>query len=163
MTNTLTQERLKELLYYDQATGAFTWVKRSSTCIQIGKPAGSKTSAGYLRITVDKKEYRAHRLVWLYMFNEFPSGDIDHINGEKTDNRLVNLRNVTSAENAQNRRKKHSTNKTGFFGVHMYRGKYRASIQVGGVKLRLGAYKTPEEAHAVYLKAKREKHTSCTI
>ncbi len=159
----LTQARLKEVLSYDQESGLFSWKIRTSSKIKIGSIAGNKTSHGYIRITIDGNEYRAHRLVWLYVFGKFPDGDIDHINGNKTHNSIANLRDVTHVDNQQNQRAAHSRNKTGFLGVSKRGNRYRTSIMANGVVVDLGTYATPEDAHAAYTTAKRELHPTCTI
>jgi hypothetical protein len=97
----LTQERLKYLFDYDPLTGIFTRKVR----IGIHKPgsiAGSPQNKGYIQMYVDKKNYLAHRLAWLYIYGSFPKIQIDHINRIKTDNRIDNLRDVSNSENQHN-------------------------------------------------------------
>jgi len=96
------------------------------------------------------------------MCGEWPS-EIDHINGDKSDNSYRNLREVSRGENMQNKRKAHRNNKTGFLGVAREAGKYRARIRVCGKNRSLGMYDTPQQAHQAYLAAKRELHEGCTI
>ena len=97
----LNQKRLKEVLTYDSETGIFVW--RSKKSRNKGKVAGHLRSDGYVAITVDSKLYRAHRLAWLYVHSYFPEHDIDHMNGVRDDNRLVNLREASRACNLQNK------------------------------------------------------------
>src|SRR5690606_34614864 len=98
----LTQQRLKELLYYDPETGIFTrLVGRSGPRARAGDVAGSDNGKGYIRIYVDGRPYKAHRLAWFYMHGEWPE-EIDHRNGERADNRLSNLRPVTRQQNNLN-------------------------------------------------------------
>ena len=99
----LTQEKLKEMLRYDESTGVFTW-RTPRPRVKVGDNAGCTNARGYCMIETGCKAYGAHRLVWLYVHGEFPPDQIDHINGIKTDNRLVNLRAVTNAQNSQNRK-----------------------------------------------------------
>lgn len=149
----LTQEKLKSLLYYDHVIGIFTWLKS-------GKIAGNVDSHGYWRIGVANERHRAHRLVWLYVYGEWPKGQIDHINGIKTDNSIKNLRCVSNAENGQNINNPRTRNVSGLLGV-CYDNRhdvYYARIMVRGKQLNLGTFKTAEEAHEAYLKAKNDLH-----
>jgi hypothetical protein len=156
----LTQERLKEVLEYDPASGNFIWKKRISIRCSVGEIAGKLGPQGYVLIGIDKKQYRAHRLVWLYFFAKFPTEDLDHINGNRADNRLNNLREVSRSVNNQNQRSGKSNNKTGYLGVsiHSKSPKFVATIKLNNKTKYLGLFKTPEEAYEVYLKAKRELH-----
>lgn len=159
----LTQARLQELFYYDQATGIFTR-KVATSNVKAGKTTGSLDSKGHLNFRVDKRMHLAHRLAWLYCYGEFPSGQIDHINGVRTDNRIANLRDVPASINAQNIRRARADNKTGFLGVSKHAGgKYVAQIQVNGKVTHLGLFTDPEVAHQAYLSAKRIHHPGCTI
>lgn len=154
-----TQDALKKTVHYDPETGLFTRVRG----IRKGAIFGTKTYDGYLCGKVLGKQYRLHRLAWLYVHGEWPKNQIDHINGIRTDNRLCNLRDVTPSINKQNTRKADRDNKTGFLGVQFSQGKYQAQIRVNKKPLFLGTYDSPEEAHAAYLKAKRQYHEGCTI
>lgn len=169
-TFNVSAQRLRELLAYDPLTGEFRWrVGRKRA--PMGALAGGKTSHGYIRIGVDMggQQY-AHRLAWLYMTGEWPSCEVDHINGDKSDNRWSNLRGVSSTINKQNKRRPQSNNKSGFLGVSLNSSrkncpsKWLAQICLPGGKRRfLGNFKTPEEAHEAYLKAKRSLHEGCSI
>lgn len=159
----LTVEELKDVLHYDPETGQFTWVKRTAKCVHVGDVAGNINKFGYCTIGIKGKIYKAHRLVWLYMTGQWPKGLIDHINGNKSDNRLSNLRVVDESGNSQNVRKPNRRNQSGFIGVILFQGKWRASITVNKKTQRIGDYETPEEAHAAYLEAKRKHHYACTI
>lgn len=159
----VTAERLRQELHYEPSTGQFT---RVVACpgMRAGSPAGNMRENGYVRICVDQRDYRAHRLAWLYMTGEWPEQDVDHINGNRSDNRWLNLRSATRAVNCQNRRKAHSNNKsTGILGVSKDRGRFAANIFIDGKKLYLGRYRTADEAEAVYLQAKRKHHPGCTL
>lgn len=161
---TLTHMRLKELLDYDPETGMFTWkISNRNSPIKIGSEAGTLDSGGYCQIKIDGTHYKAHRLAWLYVHNNWPKYQIDHINGIRADNRLANLRAATSSENSQNQRCANKDSKTGLLGIYPHGKKYVAQIRLNGKTHRLGIFQTPEEAHEVYLKAKRELHSHCTI
>jgi hypothetical protein len=153
--------RLKEVLDYNPDNGAFTWIQ-SSRGTGIGDTAGTVTDSGYLIISVDKKRYRAHRLAWLYMTGRFPETDIDHINGNRLDNRFDNLREVTRSENLQNRNKPNAS--SGIIGVYRHRNKYTSRIGIDKTKsIYLGVFSTAEEARNAYLKAKKKYHPSAPI
>jgi len=112
---------------------------------------------------VNGKLYRAHRLVWLYFYGEWPKADIDHINRVKDDNRLENLRDVSRSQNKQNQGAS-IRNKVGIKGVYPYRnngkqtGKWAAAICHRGKGHFLGAYSTIEEAQAAYASAASVLH-----
>ena len=97
------------------------------------------------------------------MCGDWPTTDIDHINGDPADNRIVNLRMVSRGHNLQNQRKPHRDGKSGFLGVYLKNGKWQSRIMVGGVSHDLGRFSTPEDASAAYLQAKRKLHPGCTI
>lgn len=155
----ITYERLREMMSYDPETGVFTRLETDDAM-----PAGTTHATGYIDIRVDGFKYRAHRLAWLYMTGSFPSGVIDHLDGVKTNNRWSNLRDVTQFVNMQNQRLPRAGSKSGWLGVTAARGgKWLASIKVHGRRIYLGTFREPEEAHAAYLAAKRERHAGCTI
>lgn len=112
----LTQAKLKELLEYDPISGVFRR-KINIGGAKIGDIAGTDNGDGYMKIRVAGKSYKAHRLAWLYVMGRWPKNDIDHINGVRCDNRIINLREATRAENKQNTRKANSNNRTGLLGV----------------------------------------------
>ena len=153
-------DKAKELLNYNPDTGIFTWKSHRSSNAMKGSVAGYKTKCKRIKICITlgkvKKTLLSHRIAWFIYYKEMPKNEIDHINGDATDNRICNLRSVNHQENMFNigigKR-----NKTGFLGVSLYRktGKYRASISHLGKFIHLGLYETPEEASKVYqLKAK---------
>ena len=147
----ITAARVRGLLTYDQDTGEFKWLG--------GKRAGTNACRpsrdGYLVISIDGDTWGAHRLAWLYVCGVWQTGDIDHINGIKTDNRIANLRDVPRHINTHNARRVHPKNKLGIAGVSLSRNKYRAFIRVNYKLRHLGVFDTPEEAQAAYLEAKR--------
>jgi len=163
----LTQSRLKELLHYDPQTGQFTWIKNHGKSIRAGTPADNRhPTHGYIRVRVDDVLYAAHRLAWFYMKGEWPRGEIDHRNGIRDDNRWKNLRDGSHGQNQQNRRRTNKNNLSGgLLGVTRPKNciRFQAKIVVDGKERYIGSFPTPEEAHAAYLKAKRELHPGCTI
>ena len=163
----LTHQRLLEVLSFDPETGVFVWRKRYARR-ESGDMAGTiHNRTGRLQICIDQRSYFAHRLAWFYVHGEWPKQEIDHINGNKADNRIANLRDVSRAINQQNIRKPHK-NKTGYLlGAYLEKNRssrpWRASIKLDGKSRYLGFFDTQEEAHAVYLEAKRKLHAGCTI
>lgn len=163
----LTADRLRELLHYDADTGVFTWINPPGMKMRRGALAGSSSRGdrGYVVIGIGGRRYRAHRLAWLYATGEWPTGEIDHLNGQRNDNRFANLRDVTHSLNTQNLRAKRDRTRSGLLGAQ-FRGRtrrWRAQIRIGKVRYELGEFDTPEEAHAAYLAAKRKLHEGCTI
>lgn len=157
------QATLRKLLDYDPATGVFVWRVRQSYRINVFDVAGYIGVQGHRRIGVLGHLYWAHRLAWLYMTGAWPS-EIDHINGDRADNRWSNLRSVTRLINNQNLRRARWDSGTGIMGVGRRRsGKFQAQIRLNGRRLHLGYFSTADAAHAAYLKAKRELHPGCTI
>ena len=154
-------EKFNQLLAYDSATGNLIWKIRSSPRANAGSVAGCiDTSNGYRKIGVKGRYYFAHRVVWLLAFGCWPT-TIDHIDGNRDNNKLSNLREVTASENQQNQGGPHRDNKTGYLGVSLnnWTGKYQAQIKLNGVSHQLGHYDTALEAHKQYLKAKLILHT----
>lgn len=157
----LTQERLKELLVYDEVTGHFTWRVNRNTRTKAGDKAGSTDKHGYIIIGVDHKYYKAHRLAWLYVHGEWPNGAIDHKFHAVADNRISELRDGTMAQNKGNLIKARSDNKTsGLLGVswHKRAKKWTSYITRNGVSHFVGYFDDPQEAHQAYLSAKRKLH-----
>lgn len=143
----ITQDFLKEKLIYTPDTGLFTWKVTLGSRAKAGSQAGCHGYGGYVRIIIHGKIYRAHRLAWLYETGELPVDQIDHINGVRMDNRIVNLRVVTNEENSKNRRlSKNST--SGVMGVcwHKSNKKWQAQIYNNGKAIYLGAYDNIEDA-----------------
>jgi hypothetical protein len=161
--NKLTSERLRELLHYDPETGIFRWRAGRQGVPKTQTKAGYITKNGYRSICVDYFTMREHVLAWLYMNGEWPTNDIDHRNGIRDDNRWGNLRDVTRGINMQNLKKARCDNKSGLLGVSPNHKRWSASIKVDGIKLHLGTFDTPTEAHNVYLSAKREMHVGNTL
>ena len=145
----ITAERVREVLDYDPETGIFTRKVRLAHRHQVGDVAGQKHTKGYVLIGVDSELYYAHRLAWLHYYGYWPIDQIDHINRDKADNRISNLRDVTNAENHRNR-SANSNNKSGHLGVYWVKrtGRWEAAITVNWVKIPLGQYDQLEDAIA---------------
>lgn len=168
---TITGEVVRELLDYDPATGAFKWRERDIKHFRgtagrtashaaanwnsryAGKPAlTANTSDGYLHGNIYNRKVKAHRVAWLMVHGEWPDGQIDHINGDRSDNRICNLRVVTDAENKRNV-KLYSTNKTGIPGVSWDRARGKWMVQC--LRKPVGRFSTFEAAVAARREAER--------
>lgn len=161
----LTQERLRELLHYDEATGIFTWIKQVGSRGVIGCNAGTPHGNGYISIQIDRTLYYGHRLAWLYVYKAWPKKEIDHIDGNRTNNSLINLREASRSENNQNLKRARSDNKSNLLGAKYIKssGKYHARIKIEGKEKHLGSFMSAELAHKAYVDAKRIHHTYGTI
>lgn len=156
-SNDLT-EVVKSVLAYDASTGIFVW-KTQVGPKKAGSVAGTKNHHGYVVICINGKLYQAHRLAWLLQTGSLPREYIDHVNGNRGDNRWCNLRECNAAENNENTTVK-SHNRVGFLGVSKNTNcaTYSANIRYLGKHYYLGSYSTPEEAHEAYKTAKRKLH-----
>ena len=157
-----TKELVSEYLNYNPKTGVFTCLKTSGT-----RKPGDKVgfvSGRYLQINICGKKLRGHQIAWFLTHGRMPT-TIDHINGDGLDNRICNLREVTTQQNIHNHRKPPRHNTSGFLGVSYYKAgnKFSAHINLDGKKRHLGYFNDPQIAHQAYLVAKREIHTTCTI
>lgn len=160
----MTQKRLHEVMSYNEKTGLFYWLAPTSNRVKVGELAGSVDHEGYVRIKVDGRRYRAHRLAWLYVHGKFPSCVIDHINGDRSDNRISNIRDVTNSVNLQNQRRAPSCSHSGLIGAHVsYKGSFKSSINISGKTVPLGRFPTAYLAHEAYITMKRKYHEGCTI
>jgi hypothetical protein len=164
MRTGLTQERVRDLLDYDPETGIFTWKNDKfafgkARCCRAGDVAGGRNVHGYWQICIDYRVLLAHRLAWLYVTGQWPDGQIDHVNGDKADNRFENLRVANNSENMRNRRR-YSNNRSGLKGVSFSKVKncFRASIQVDNKWKHLGYFNCPTAAHLAYCRAAKALH-----
>lgn len=142
----LTRKRLKELLNYDPEKGEFVW-RISRRCVKKGDIAGNLRSDGYIRIMIHGIYYYAHKLAWLYFYGRFPINQIDHINHDRSDNSIYNLRDVTHYENGKNRTM-HRNNKSGKTGIHWRKdvSEWRSYIQGNRKRIYLGYFKNIADA-----------------
>jgi hypothetical protein len=156
--NSITQKELKELLNYHPETGEFTWIKSPRRQTIAGSVAGTLTDTGYIRITIFGVKHKAHRLVWLYVYGEWPDGEIDHIDGSRTNNVLKNLRLATSRQNKQNIVRLNGKSKLPGVAWDKVNNKWSSWICKDYKRIFLGRFGTEEEAHKAYLNAKEELH-----
>jgi len=137
----ITRKRLKQIFHYCPETGIFTRLIVVGTRGKVGDSVGCDSGRGYRCIRIDSKTYSSHRLAYLYMTGKFPDDEIDHISGDRTDNRWCNLRAVTRNENLKNQ-KTPSNNKSGVIGVHWSASgsKWYAQITANGIQKHLGCF-----------------------
>ena len=163
MTEALTAQRLRDLVDYDKESGIFRW-RIARPKAPIGAKCGCvNKTLGYAFIGVDKRTYLAHRLAFLHVLGEWPVEIVDHINGDRADNRWANLRMASRKLNAENLRKPRPANKVGLLGVTKIGKRFQAAISIGGKQVKLGYFDTPDEAAMAYISAKRIHHAGCTI
>lgn len=143
----LTIEILKKVLKYCPESGNFYWLENRIAVVK-GDLAGSLEDTGYISIRLGTKPYLAHRLAWFYTYGVWPN-IIDHIDRDRANNRLTNLKNTDQINNCKNRGL-NKNNTSGFIGVYKKRNKWAAEIILDGKKYRLGVYDTPEEAGKAY-------------
>ena len=151
--NTLpANDRLRELLSYDPATGVFIWRASTSNRVKIGDIAECRDRAGYVVIRIDGVLYRAHRLAWLYYYGVEPTVFIDHIDMDKSNNRIANLRLATKSQNQANI-KARKDNALGVKGVYFERNKYQVKIR----RQHIGRFELLADAIAAYAAAAKQE------
>ena len=157
MLNEIDLDTLKENLDYNPLTGIFTWKVDKASTVRKGDVAKGFNKTGYQRIRINQTKYMLHRLAWLYVYGKLPDGYIDHINGNPSDNRIENLRDVAHIENAHNL-PIFSNNTSGRIGVGFKKdiGKWRARICVNGKSVWLGNFSNFEDACAARDDAERK-------
>ncbi len=155
----ITAEQINEVISYSQETGLFTWVKNQGRA-RIGDVVSYKDSYGYIAFKLYGHLRRAHRVAWFLTHGSFPDGDIDHINRDRSDNRIKNLRCVSRSENMENQLLR-SDNKSGFKGVFFEarRNKWRADIAKDKKSKHIGYFDTAEAAFVAYQNAAAKFHT----
>lgn len=165
MKTDLPREKVQALFNYNPDTGALTWRGDSGRWgrIKAGTEAGAACTGGYRQVRVDGRLRMVHRLAWIHANGPICTEMIDHINGDRQDNRLCNLRQATREMNTQNIKRANSRSSHGFLGVSRQGNRWRAEISVKNRQQFLGYFPTPEAAQAVYLTAKRQLHEGCTI
>lgn len=152
-------EFLREVLQYDPETGVLTFKENRGSNKVKGKVAGFVRKDGYHFLSLQKKRYLGHRIIWAMMTGDWPENQIDHIDGVRSNNKWANLRAATPSQNNAN----HSVridSKIGLKGVQIHpdTGKWRARINIAGTTKHLGLFNTPEEAHAAFVAAASKVH-----
>lgn len=157
---TLTAKQLRAELYFDYATGIF-YTNRSELTVSVGH----LTKEGYVSVRAGGMSFQAHRLAWLYDKGRWPEGQIDHIDRNRANNRVENLREGDQTFNMGNQGRAHKGSKSGLLGAYfnVAKNNWYAQIRVNKVLHHLGTFSSAEEAHSAYLVEKRKVHKSCTI
>jgi hypothetical protein len=161
---TLTHSRLLEAIRYEPKTGKCFWLIRGAHRRMPGDEAGSPSKDKRIRIRIDGTLYYRYRLAWFYMTGSWPAKNVDHLNGDATDDSWGNLRDVSQVVNIQNRHGAQSNNRSGLLGAHSaHGGKFTSSIWINKRKRHLGTFDTAEQAHTEYMKARRELQPGNTL
>ena len=156
----LTQEFLQRILDYNPITGIFTWKWRPEKHLRrnhmyAGKTAGTVTESGYIMISVDKIQYQAHILAFIYMTGNYPpSEEVDHKDTKRTNNAWSNLRPATTTQNRANSSLR-SDNTSGHKGVTWHAGtqKWRTKLKIHGKDVHVGLFNSVNAAHEAYMEA----------
>lgn len=156
-----TAEQVAAILSYDSETGQLTYARSSSNGrMKAGEVAGGVNRQGYRILNMLGRRFKAHRVAWLLHFGVWPTGEVDHINGARSDNRIANLRDCSKSSNQQNVWRPRADSTLGFRGVHKLGGRskrYLARTYVDGKRIAIGHFDTAEEAGAAYLEFKRQR------
>lgn len=165
MKTDLTQERVKEIFDYDFGNG---WLirKKDRYGRPYNQPTGNKPAHadGYGVVKIDGKNYLTHRVIWLWHYGSWPTGETDHIDQNKMNNCINNLRDVSQSENSHNRNIQ-KNNLSGLPGVswNNYANKYHARIQINNKNTHLGYFTNAEEAFLAYQLAKIKLHPTSPL
>lgn len=165
----ISHAELLRLLHYNPATGVFTRYGVANGNGRGKRPFARradrlKDDSEYRRVFVAGRDYSAGRLAFFYMTGHWPTLEIDHIDGCKSNNAWVNLREITRQHNQQNQRRAYRSNKSsGLLGVRRNGRGWAARISVDGKQISLGTFPTPGIAHAAYIDAKRSLHEGNTL
>jgi hypothetical protein len=152
-----------EVLRYDQRTGDLLWLGNSGKKATAGKVAGHVNCLGYVHVRIDGKLLLGHRIAWCMYYGEWPDQNIDHIDGNRSNNKIANLREASQQMNTQNRRSADKDHSIGLLGVKRHGKRFRAGIVVNGEQFHIGVYDTAEQAHSAYVDVKRVVHHGCTL
>jgi hypothetical protein len=154
----LTAEHLRRVLIYDPHTGLWKWRQdgKGRPKVLVWWPGTVTGQRKYLSISIDRLAYYVHRLVFLYMTGKWPKEQVDHIDGDQTNNRWGNLREASGSQNKYNTGVR-SHNTTGARGVYRAKdGRFVARIKIGDKRVNLGSFATAELASEAYEKAAKE-------
>ena len=153
--DSITADELRSILHYNPLTGVFTRI-RSAHPYSVGAVVGTVALDGYVTVNIRRRHYKCHRLAWLYVYGTWPKHDIDHINRNRSDNRICNLWDVTHQQNMCNAGT-YNTNTSGRKGVYWDKrdSRWRARFLLGDKYLSLGRFKTFDEAVAARVAAEK--------
>lgn len=172
LTNNLSADLIRIKFDYDQSSGVLSYSGRERSHLspsqrsrRTGKPAGWPDTHGHLNIKIGRADYLLHRVIWLHQHGIWPTGVIDHIDGDKKNNRLSNLRLTDQSRNCQNVKSCYSNNKSGVLGVTKgyTDGTWAVNIRVNSKGIHLGTYHDKDFASKVYLNAKFLVHPDSPV
>lgn len=148
---------IRDCINLNKDTGELTWKYRVNNAVEVGRPIGTAHNKGYKFFRLNKTFYFNHRVVWYLAYGGWPKGEIDHINGIKDDNRLINLRDVTHRQNMLNK-KSEQVSTSNYKGVHWHKNnkKWRATLWNGSSKIHLGVFNCEMSAALAYDHAAKE-------
>lgn len=151
---TLTVERLREVLDYEPETGVFRWRVNKRANASAGSVAGTAHNSGYWRIRIDRRGYLAQQLAWMHFYGRWPDKQLDHIDTNKHNNRIANLREATPTQNLGNRPMRRD-NVSGVKGVtwHPRDQRWRAQITINGRVKYISQHRRIEDAAEAYRRA----------
>ena len=154
-----TPKMLREVFWYNPISGEVKWKAAAGKRVSAAGAAGTLSTSGYIRITYEGVSYSAHHLAWALFKGKWPLDQLDHRDGDRTNNAIANLRECSCAENQQNKGIS-SNNKSGFVGVswNSRHGGWAAKITANGKVSHLGVYSTREAAAKRYAEEKRRLH-----
>ena len=155
----LSYEQVANELRYDPETGHLFWIKRGPRR-NLVNPAGCLNHDGHKKVGVLGVICQAHRLAWLLHHKKWPYAYLDHINGNRGDNRISNLREVSIAQNMQNKEVKKKGKALPGTYYRSKKGKYEANIWINRKRIWLGIYDTEISAHKAYLEGVKKYHTN---
>ena len=162
----MTWEDISAIFRYDPETGYIWWTDHYTVQAErVNERAGNTHSSGRMYVNVGKRRILAHRMAWFLYYKEWPKDQIDHINHDQMDNRILNLRAATLSQNQQNHIRAKCNNATQLLGVSykVGKGKYTAQITLEGKTYHLGTFEDKYTAHQAYLTAKRKLHEFNTL
>ena len=165
----MTIKELKSVINYNRESGIFTrlYYQHGNKIGDPNKRVDRMFFNGkryYRRVTVLGRRYYAHVLAWFYVTGLWPENDVDHWDGDGTNNKFSNLRDVTRQINLQNERQSRKHSESGLLGACKFRNKFKSTIRLHSRKrIHLGVFDTAEEAHTAYIEAKRKYQPGCTI
>lgn len=141
MKNKIVTKELVQNLFEYTEDGTLLWKNPTSRSVKVGDKAGSMNKIGYVIVKINGKAYKAHRIIWLYHYGHLPKNDIDHIDRNKGNNRITNLREVSKTRNLRNRGILKS-NTSGIAGVCYcnHRGKWKSYIKINGIQKTIGYF-----------------------
>ena len=154
-TSGITAKQVRDMFSYDRVTGVFTSRGGGQGRRPVGKRLGYLTELGYGMLNIGNKAYPAHRVAWLYVYGEWPAGEVDHIDMDRANNRIANLRLVDRAQNVRNRAGANRNNKLGVRGVkRLPSGRFQARVTKNREAMYLGVFDTVKDARDAVTEAR---------